>query len=152
MIPARIEEKSCYPQTYSARTEKPAQMVDEREWKRFSKRFSDETLSAIQDEAKSLNLEIRPDVLGKFHHVLEEELDASLRRIDSDRKSLGITSWDSVRDFRKLPTARGAGPHREFARLVVQNAAYEGRTTLTEGDLYRAFVEAGKRCAIYPIC
>lgn len=85
--------------------------------------------------------------------MLAEELEASAHKLDVDRESLGIESLDRLESLSLIPNARGAGPPHELARLVVQNAAYEGRAELAEGDMYRAFVEAGKRCWLgYPIC
>jgi hypothetical protein len=128
-------------------------MSTEADMRSFFQRVAAETVSAIEDEARTRGLHLAPGVEEQFLHSLEVELLASSHRLDEDRKSLGIESVRSIGELRTLPTARGSGPHREFARLVVQNATYEGRSELTEGDLYRAFIEAGKRCALgFPFC
>lgn len=119
----------------------------------FSKRFTDETLAAIIGEANSGHIAFNKRVLRHYRNALVHELRASTHRLRVDQGFLGISSLREISNLRSLPTARGMGPAGEFARLVIQNATYEGRKSLEEGDIYKAFVEAGRRCNVgWPIC
>jgi len=105
----------------------------------------------LTKEAAAAHVEISRDTLAQTEAILENLMQASKGRLSRDVEALHRMHGYAAPPIAPA-TLQSARTPMAFARMIIQNTRDEGRSTVALGDVYRALVEAGRRCGWWPIC